>query len=143
MSKIFGLAGLRVGYAVSSPAMIRLLNNVRQPFNVTSLAQAGALAGMDDADHVRETLRVNAEGMAYLEREFQRLGVPYVPSHANFMLADVGDGRAVFDRLLQLGVIVRPVGGYGLPRHVRISIGLEAENRRLVAALEQVLSKSG
>jgi histidinol-phosphate aminotransferase len=142
-SKIFGLAGLRVGYAVSSPAMIRLLNNVRQPFNVTSLAQAGALAGMDDADHVRETLRVNAEGMAYLEREFQRLGVPYVPSHANFMLADVGDGRAVFDRLLELGVIVRPVGGYSLPSHVRISIGLEAENRRLVAALEQVLSKSG
>jgi histidinol-phosphate aminotransferase len=140
-SKIFGLAGLRVGYAVSSPAMIRLLNNVRQPFNVTSLAQAGALAGMDDADHVRETLRMNAEGMAYLEREFQRLGVPYVPSHANFILAEVGDGRAVFDRLLQLGVIVRPVGGYGLPRHVRISIGLEAENRRLVAALEQVLSK--
>lgn len=138
-SKIFGLAGLRVGYAVSSPRMIQLLNNVRQPFNVTSLAQVGALAGMDDADHVRETLRVNTEGMAYLEREFKRLGVPYVPSNANFILAEVGDGRVVFDRLLRLGVIVRPVGGYGLPAHVRISVGLAEENRRLVAALEQVM----
>ena len=142
-SKIFGLAGLRVGYAVSSPSMIRLLNNVRQPFNVTSLAQVAALAAMDDAEHVRKTLEVNAAGMAYLEREFKRLGVAYVPSQANFILADVGDGRAVYDKLLRLGVIVRPVGGYGLPRHVRISVGLEAENRRLVAALATVLAKGG
>jgi histidinol-phosphate aminotransferase len=138
-SKILGLAGLRVGYAVASPAMIQLLNNVRQPFNVTSLAQVAATAALDDADHVLDTLRVNAAGMAYLEGELQRLGIAYVPSHANFILAEVGDGRAVFDRLLQLGVIIRPVGGYGLPRHVRISVGLEEENRRLVAALEQVL----
>ncbi len=139
-SKIFGLAGLRVGYAISSPAIIRLLNNVRQPFNVTSLAQIAALAAMDDTEHVRNTLRVNAEGMAYLTGEFTRLGIDYVSSHANFILADVADGRAVFDRLLKHGVIVRPVGGYGLPRHVRISVGLGEENRRLVAALEQVLS---
>lgn len=139
-SKIFGLAGLRVGYAVASPPLIRLLNNVRQPFNVTSLAQIGALAAMDDDDHVRNTLKVNAEGMAYLRRELERLEVNYVPSHANFILADVGDGKAVFDALLSHGVIVRPVGGYGLPRHVRISVGLEDENRRLIAALEQVLA---
>jgi histidinol-phosphate aminotransferase len=138
-SKIFGLAGLRVGYAVSSAPMIQLLNNVRQPFNVTSLAQVGALAGMDDADHVRRTLEVNAAGMAYLARELRRLKIAYVPSQANFILADVGDGRAIYDKLLRLGVIVRPVGGYGLPRHVRISVGLESENQRLVAALETVL----
>ncbi len=139
-SKILGLAGLRVGYAVSSPSMIRLLNNVRQPFNVTSLAQVAAVAALDDTEHVQNTLRVNAEGMAYLEGAFKRLGVKYIPSHANFILAEVGDGRAVFDKLLRHGVIVRPVGGYGLPRHVRISVGLAEENRRLVAALEQVLS---
>jgi histidinol-phosphate aminotransferase len=138
-SKIFGLAGLRVGYAVSSAPMIQLLNNVRQPFNVTSLAQVGALAGMDDSDHVRKTLEVNATGMAYLERELRRLEIDYVPSQANFILADVGDSRAVYDKLLRLGVIVRPVGGYGLPRHVRISVGIESENQRLVAALETVL----
>jgi histidinol-phosphate aminotransferase len=138
-SKIFGLAGLRVGYAVTSPAIVALLHKVRQPFNVTSLAQVAALAGMDDAEHVRRTLEVNAAGMAYLEREFTRLGIPYVPSHANFLLAEVGDGRAVYDKLLRRGVIVRPVGGYGLPQHVRISVGLESENRRLVAALETVL----
>jgi len=140
-SKILGLAGLRVGYAVTSPAIVRLLNNVRQPFNVTSLAQVAALAALDDADHVRDTLQVNAAGMAFLERELRRLGISYVPSQANFILAEVGDGRAIFDGLLQLGIIVRPVGGYGLPRHVRISIGLEEENRRLVAGLEKVLSK--
>jgi histidinol-phosphate aminotransferase len=138
-SKILGLAGLRVGYGISSPSMIRLLNNVRQPFNVTSLAQVAAVAALDDTEHIKNTLRVNADGMAYLEREFKRLGIKYVPSHANFILAEVGDGRMVFDQLLRRGVIVRPVGGYGLPHHVRISVGLEEENRRLIAALEQVL----
>jgi histidinol-phosphate aminotransferase len=138
-SKILGLAGLRVGYAVSSPAMVRLLNNVRQPFNVTSPAQVAALAALDDTEHIRNTLRVNAQGMAYLEGQFRRLEIEYVPSHANFILADVGDGKATFEQLLRHGVIVRPVGGYGLPRHVRISVGLEEENRRLIAALEQVL----
>jgi histidinol-phosphate aminotransferase len=141
-SKIFGLAGLRVGYGVARPDIIRLLNNVRQPFNVGSLAQVAALAGLDDAEHVRDTLRVNATGLAYLEREFKRIGIDYVRSNANFILADVGDGRVVFDRLLKLGLIVRPVGGYGLPRHVRISVGTEEENRKLIAALEQVLAKA-
>jgi histidinol-phosphate aminotransferase len=140
-SKIFGLAGLRVGYAVARPDIIRMLNNVRQPFNVTSLGQVAVMAGMDDQEHVRRTLEVNAVGMRYLEREFRRLGLNYVSSHANFILADVGDGGAAFHRLLALGVIVRPMGGYGFPRHVRISVGLEAENQKLVAALEQVLAR--
>ncbi|HYK65383.1 MAG TPA: aminotransferase class I/II-fold pyridoxal phosphate-dependent enzyme, partial [Patescibacteria group bacterium] len=137
-SKIFGLAGIRVGYAVARPDMIQLLHNVRQPFNVTSLAHVAAIAGMDDKAHIARTLQVNAEGMEYLEREFKRLGIPFVPSHANFLLVDVGDGRAVYDQLLRKGVIVRAMNGYGYPRHVRISVGLPEENRRLVAALSQV-----
>jgi histidinol-phosphate aminotransferase len=140
-SKIFGLAGIRVGYAVARPDIIEMLNHVRQPFNVTSLAQAAVVAAMDDKAHIARTLQVNAEGMDYLETEFKRLGVAFVPSHANFILADVGDGGVVYNKLLRKGVIVRPMGGYGYPRHVRISVGLSEENRRLVAALAEVLGK--
>jgi len=140
-SKIFGLAGLRVGYAVARPEIIRLLNNVRQPFNVTSLGQVAVLAAMDDTEHVRRTLEVNAAGMAYLEAEFRRLKLDFVPSQANFILTDVGEARTVYERLLRLGVIVRPMNGYGLPRHVRISVGLPEENRRLIAALSEVLGR--
>jgi len=137
-SKIFGLAGIRVGYAVARPDIIQMLHNVRQPFNVTSLAQVAAVAGMDDVAHLARTLRVNAEGMDYLETEFRRLGLSFVPSHANFILVEVGDGRAVYDGLLRKGVIVRPMNGYGYPHHVRISVGLPEENRRLIAALSEV-----
>jgi histidinol-phosphate aminotransferase len=119
-----------------------MLNNVRQPFNVTSLGQIAVMAGMDDHEHVQRTLAVNAAGMEYLTREFARLGIPYVPGHGNFILADVGDGRAVYDNLLARGVIVRPMGGYGFPRHLRISVGLEEENHKLIAALEQVIARS-
>ncbi len=138
-SKIFGLAGLRVGYAVAREDIVELLNKVRQPFNVTSLGQVAVIAGMDDGEHIRRTLEVNARGMEYLEGEFRRLGLPWLPSHANFILVDVRDGRAVYDALLRKGVIVRPMGGYGLPRHLRISVGTEPENRRLIEAIEQVL----
>lgn len=138
-SKIFGLAGMRAGYAVAREDIITLLNKVRQPFNVTSLAQVAVLAGMDDIDHVNNTLRVNREGMDFLEREFKRLGVGFVLSQANFILAEVGDGRAVYNKLLHRGVIVRPMHGYGFPRHVRISVGLPEENRRLIEALEKSL----
>ena len=140
-SKIFGLAGIRVGYAVARPDIIQMLHKVRQPFNVTSLAQVAAIAGMDDKAHIARTLRVNAEGMDYLEAEFQRLGLAYVPSHANFLLVEVGDGRAIYDRLLRSGVIVRPMNGYGYPHHVRISVGLPEENRRLIAALGEALEQ--
>jgi histidinol-phosphate aminotransferase len=138
-SKIFGLAGLRVGYAVARPDIIGLLDHVRQPFNVTSLGQVAALAGLDDTAHVARTLQVNAEGLDYLESELRRLQLPFVKSHANFILAEVGDGRAVYDALLREGVIVRPMTAYGYPRHVRVSVGLPEENRRFIAALEQVL----
>jgi histidinol-phosphate aminotransferase len=142
-SKIFGLAGLRVGYAIARPDLVRMLHNVRQPFNVTSLAQVAATAGMDDQAHIARTLQVNAEGIDFLTRELRRLGIAFVPSHANFVLADVGDGRAVYDRLLRLGVIVRPMNGYGYPRHLRISVGLPEENRRLVEALERSVPSQG
>jgi histidinol-phosphate aminotransferase len=141
-SKIFGLAGVRAGYAVTSPAIVRLLNNVRQPFNVTSLAQVAVVAAMDDKAHIAETLRVNAEGMDYLEQEFGRLGIAFVPSHGNFILADVRDGRAVYNQLLRRGVIVRPMNGYGYPRHVRVSVGLPEENRKLIMALEAILKSN-
>jgi histidinol-phosphate aminotransferase len=140
-SKIFGLAGLRAGYAVARKDVVAMLNHVRQPFNVSSLAQAAVLAAMDDREHVRKTLEVNAAGVAYLEREFRRLGVGFAPTQANFVLAEVGDGRTVFDQLLRSGVIVRPMDSYGLPRHVRISVGLEEENRRLIEALEAALKR--
>jgi histidinol-phosphate aminotransferase len=138
-SKIFGLAGLRVGYSVAREDITRLLNSVRQPFNITSLGLVAVEAGMDDHEHVRRTLEINAGGMIYLEGEFRRLGLPFLPSQANFILVEVGEGRTVYEKLLQQGVIVRPMNGYGLPRHVRISIGLEEENRRMVAALERAL----
>ena len=140
-SKIFGLAGVRVGYAVARSDLVQLLHKVRQPFNVTSLAQAAVLAGMDDVDHVRRTLENNAEGIAYLEREFNRMGLAHIPSHANFILVEVGAGKAVFDQLLKLGVIVRPMSAYGWPRHLRVSVGLPEENRRLIAALEEIEKK--
>ncbi len=140
-SKIFGLAGLRVGYGVADPEMVNLLNNVRQPFNINLLAQAAVIAAMDDHEYVRRTLEVNAQGIEYLEREFRRLRVEFVPTQGNFFLVDVGDGVKVFNALLRHGVIVRPMHGYKFPRHVRISVGLPEENRKLIAALEQVLAK--
>ena len=94
---------------------------------------------MDDDAHIARTLQVNAEGMTYLEGEFARLKLPFVPSHANFFLVDVGDGRAVYDKLLRKGVIVRAMNGYGYPHHVRISVGLPEENRRLIAALGEMI----
>jgi histidinol-phosphate aminotransferase len=138
-SKLYGLAGLRVGYAVAGAAVIDALARIRQPFNVNSLALVGALAALDDEEHVRRTLAVNREGMAYLVETFRRLGLAHVPSAANFVLVRVGDGAGVYRALLRRGVIVRPMEVYGFPAHVRITIGTRAENERLVEALGAVL----
>ncbi len=142
-SKIYGLAGLRIGYGVAPPVLVDLMDRVRAPFNVSSLAQAAAIAALEDDEHVERTRRVNREGMEFLRHEFERLGLEYVPSWANFILVRVGNGARVYEALLRRGVIVRPMGVYGFPEHVRISVGTQAENERCIAALEQVLRAGG
>ena len=139
-SKIYGLAGLRVGYAIARPEIIECLNQVREPFNVNSVAQAGALASLDDPKQVERSVRCNSEGKKYLYREFDRMGLPYAPSEANFIFVDVKtDCRPVFTELLKRGVIVRTGDIFGFPTFFRITIGTESENRRLIQALSEVL----
>jgi histidinol-phosphate aminotransferase len=135
-SKICGLAGVRVGYGVSSPEIIDALNRIRQPFNVNSLAQAGALAAIDDEEHIRRTQENNRQGLAYLRRELDRLSVEYAQSWANFLLVKVGAGT--YQRLLPEGVIIRPMEGYGFPGYARVSVGTPAENARFIAAMEKL-----
>ena len=138
-SKIHGLAGLRIGYAVASPEMIEVLHKTRQPFNVNSIAQAGALAALEDEAHLRETRRVVDEGRDYLQEQLADMRIPFVPGVANFVMVNVGDGCAVFEELLRRKIIVRPLKGYGLSEWVRISVGPMKENKKLIAALSEVL----
>lgn len=140
-SKIFGLAGLRIGYGIAVPELITALEKVRQPFNINSIAQAGALAGLEDEEHLQKTRANNFSGLRFYENEFRKLKVEFVPSAANFILVRVGDGQKVFNDLQKLGVIVRPMGGYQMPEWIRISVGTPAENQRCVEALQQVLSR--
>jgi histidinol-phosphate aminotransferase len=135
-SKIFGLAGLRIGYAVSSAGVAELLNRVRQPFNVNSVAQAAALAALDDESHVTESRQVNARGLAQLQKGFGMLGLKAAPSAGNFLLLEVGfSAGEVYGALLRAGVIVRPVANYGLPDHLRITVGRPEQNERLLISL--------
>ena len=138
-SKIHGLAGLRIGYAIARSDIVDVLHKTRQPFNVNSIAQAGALAALEDDAHLRETKRVINEGRAYLQEKFGKMKIRFVPGVANFLMVNVGDGCVVFEKLLRLKIIVRPLKGYGLPEWVRISIGTREENRKLIAALSEVL----
>jgi len=142
-SKIYGLAGLRVGFGVAHPELIEVMNRVRAPFNVSSLAQVAAVAALEDDGHVVRTRQCNREGMASLRQAFERLGVEYVPSWGNFVLVRVGNGRRVYEALLREGVIVRPMGVYNFPEHVRVTVGTAGENERLVAALEKALRAGG
>lgn len=138
-SKIYGLAGLRIGYGVGPAEVVAALERVRQPFNVNTLAQTAALAALDDDEHVERSRRGNRAGMRFLETEFSRLRLESVPSQANFVLVRVGNGATVYEKLLRQGVIVRPVAGYGFPEYVRVTVGTEEENRKFVAALEHAL----
>ncbi|PYL07358.1 MAG: histidinol-phosphate transaminase [Verrucomicrobia bacterium] len=138
-SKIHGLAGLRIGYAVARPEIIEVLHKTRQPFNVNSIAQVGALAALEDDTHLRETKRVVDEGRAYLQEQFAKMQIPFVPAAANFVMVNVGDGCAVFEELLRRKIIVRPLKGYGLPEWIRISVGTMEQNRQLIAALREVM----
>jgi histidinol-phosphate aminotransferase len=137
-SKVQGLAGLRIGYCIGSTTLIGYMQRVRPPFNVTSVAQAAALAAIGDHEHVARSRQVNLQGLEYLYRELKRLGVKAYPSQANFVFIDVVRPSAqVYEALLRKGVIVRPIGG---PHHLRVSVGLPAENERFVRALEEVLA---
>lgn len=141
-SKIYGLAGLRIGYAVASKDMISYMNRVREPFNVSSLAQSAALAALDDTEHVLKSKDVNLEGLSYISENLDSLGVSYVPSSANFILVDLKqDAIPFYESLLKKGVIVRPVGGYGLPNHLRVSVGLRDENRRFIDSFGEVIDE--
>jgi histidinol-phosphate aminotransferase len=135
-SKIYGLAGLRLGYGIGHPDLIAALEKIRQPFNINALAQAGALAALNDHEHITRTRHNNAEGLQFFESAFKQRNLRSVPSAANFVLVEVGDGQRVFTELQKRGVIVRPMGGYQLPEWIRISIGTTAENQRCLAALD-------
>jgi histidinol-phosphate aminotransferase len=138
-SKLYGLAGLRIGYGVAPAPLIAMMQRVRQPFNVNAPAQWAALAALGDAGHVERSLTTNRDGLAFLQDEFRRLGVEFVPSHGNFILVRVGKGQEVFKQLLTQGVIVRPMGGYKFPEHIRVTVGTADENRRFIEALENVM----
>jgi len=139
-SKIYGLAGLRIGYGIGPAELVGLLNKVREPFNTNSLAQVGAAAALADDAHVSASRAANDAGRTFLVERFRRMGLPVVPSVANFLLVDVGrPGAQVTEALLRRGVIVRPVAGYGFPTHLRITIGTASENERCAAALQAVL----
>ena len=131
---------MRVGYAASSPEIAEILNRVRQPFNVNSLALAGAYAALDDDDYLQQGREVNRQGLKQLQDGLSRLGVAWIPSRTNFVTADFErPAKAIYEALLATGIIVRPMDGYGMPHHLRISVGLESENSRLLATLDSIL----
>jgi histidinol-phosphate aminotransferase len=141
-SKMYGLAGLRIGYGLMPEQLASYVERVRQPFNVNSLAQAAALAALDDEEHFRRTLELTARGLEYLQAQVERLGLEYVPTHTNFFLVKVGDGQALYERLLREGVIIRSMKAYSLPEYIRVSVGLPEENERLVRTLARVVGKA-
>jgi len=136
-SKIYGLAGLRIGYGITTPEIAELMNKVRQPFNTNSLAQVGALAALADRKHVEKSIAINNEGKQFLYQTFQRLGVSYTPTETNFIMFETRlDGRELYTTLLKQGVIIRPMGG----NRLRVTIGLPEENARFVSELEKVVT---
>ena len=142
LSKIYGLAGLRVGYAIADSELVGYLQRARHPFNVSSLAQSAALAALGDDEHVERVRQVTHEGLVQLEKGFRELGLACVPSDANFLLVEVAnEAQSVYQALLERGVITRPLGAFGLSRHLRVTAGLPDENERLLATLREVLGR--
>jgi histidinol-phosphate aminotransferase len=140
-SKIYGLAGLRIGYGMAPPHLVAAMNKIREAFNTSSVAQAAALAAMDDYDFVAKTLQHNESGKEYLQTGLEKIGISPVPTFTNFFLVPLPmDGREAFHRLLRRGVIVRPMSGYGLSKAIRVTIGTQDENQKFLTALEDVLS---
>jgi histidinol-phosphate aminotransferase len=142
-SKAYGLAGLRVGYAVASELIANALNKVREPFNVNLLAQSAAVAALDDKAHLLKTLKVVREGREYLRYEFERLGLKPIDTVTNFMLVDLRtDAQVVYEKLLRRGVIIRSMAGWGLKTFIRVTIGKPAENKRFIKALKKTIKRS-
>jgi histidinol-phosphate aminotransferase len=140
LSKAYGLAGLRVGFALAHPEVAELMNRVRQPFNVNHLAMVAACAALGDGEFIARSRDVNARGLEQLTAGFERLGLRYIPSRANFVTVHVGpDADRVYREMLAAGVIVRPIAGYGLPEHLRVTVGLPEHNERFLAALAAAL----
>jgi len=139
LSKAYGLAGLRVGFGIAHPEVAELMNRVRQPFNVNHLAMVAACAALGDEAFIAESRRVNAAGLVQLAKGFERLGLPFIPSSGNFVAVRVGDAARVYADLLRQGVIVRPIAGYGMPEHLRVTVGTATQNERFLAALERAL----
>ena len=140
-SKAYGLAGLRVGYTLAYEQVTDMMNRVRQPFNVNSVAQAAAVAALRDATFVKRTFDLNQQGMVQVTKGIARLGLEYIPSFGNFVAFRIEDAAAVYQRLLELGVIVRPIANYDMPDWLRVTIGLESENAKFLAALEKCISQ--
>ncbi|MEO1766134.1 histidinol-phosphate transaminase [Thiobacter aerophilum] len=140
-SKAYGLAGLRVGYALCHPDVADMLNRVRQPFNVSTVAQAAAQAALGDSEHLTRSITINRVGMAQITTGLTRLGLAWIPSYGNFLSFCIGNATAMYQRLLRRGVIVRPIANYGLPEYLRVSIGLERENERFLTALASALEE--
>lgn len=138
-SKIYGMAGLRMGFALCSPAVADLMNRVRQPFNCNNLALAGAIAALEDAEFIEQSYQLNAAGMQQIVTGLDALGLKHLPSHANFVTFHVTDAAGVNQRLLKQGVIIRPLAGYAMHDWLRVTIGTEAENARFLEALDAAL----
>jgi histidinol-phosphate aminotransferase len=140
-SKAYGLAGLRIGYGIARPALTDLMNRVRQPFNVNSLAQTGALGALQDGAFYNKTKRVIQQGKAFLEENFSRLGLRYIPSQTNFILVKVPiAAQELYEKMLRRGVIIRSMKSFGLDRFIRVNVGLPAENRKFLNALRRTLA---
>jgi len=139
-SKAYGLAGLRIGYAIAKPAIIEGLNRVRQPFNVSSMAQAAALAALEDKTHIKKVVSLNERSLKYLTTQLEKMGFEVVPSAANFVLVNIGrDAKPLFKKLLKAGVIVRPMGIYGLRNFIRVTTGTMLENRKFTSVLREIV----
>ncbi len=140
-SKAYGLAGLRVGFALAHQDVAAMLNRVRQPFNVSSVAQAAAVAALGDAAHLHSSIALNAAGMRQITAGLNKLNLDYIPSFGNFLSFRIGNATAMYQRLLKRGIIVRPVANYGMPEYLRVSIGLEAENQKFLSALTDAMQE--
>jgi len=139
-SKVYGLAGLRIGFGIGTKRLVQDMNRVREPFNVNLVAQVAALAALQDEEHVRKSVALAVEGKNYLYGELDRMGMAYVRSETNFILAKVGNSRDVYEKLLRLGVIVRPMAGDGLDEYIRVSVGVPSENKAFIDGLERVMA---